>query len=121
MKHQSQCFSDYKSTNTLKSFVVVDSRESVMFLSELFSASISNNRICRESRFYYLLESNKKLGLIKEGDGIMADKGFQIEEHLKKLELQLNVPPYASANETRRCDKNKTSCCSQNTCRESNK
>ena len=97
LKHQSQCFSDYKSTNTLKSLVVVDSRGSVMFLSELFSGSISDNRICEDSGFYDLLGSYKKLGLIKEGDAIMADKGFHIEEHLNKLGLQLNVPPYASA------------------------
>ena len=47
--------------------------------------------------FYDLLGSYKKLGLIEEGDAIMADKGFHIEEHLIKIGLQLNVPPYQLA------------------------
>ena len=46
-KTQSQCYSDYKSITTLKSLVVTDPRESVMFISELFSGSISDNDICK--------------------------------------------------------------------------
>ena len=44
-----------------------------------------------------MLESYKKLGFIKEGDGMMANRGFQIVEHLNELGLQLNTPPHASA------------------------
>ena len=31
---------------------------------------------------------------INKGDAIMADKGFDIQNDLKKLGLQLNIPPF---------------------------
>ena len=34
------------------------------------------------------------LGEIKKGDSIMADKGFDIHNNLKRLDLKLNIPPY---------------------------
>ena len=58
-----------------------------MSLSELFSCSISDNRICQDSGFDDLLESYKKLGLLEEGDGIMVDKGFQTEELLENWDF----------------------------------
>jgi hypothetical protein len=45
---------DYKSTTTLKSLVVTDPRGSVIFVSDLFSGSISDNEICHKSGFYVL-------------------------------------------------------------------
>ena len=33
-------------------------------------------------------------GEIKKGDSITADKGFDIQNDLKKLDLRLNIPPY---------------------------
>ena len=33
-------------------------------------------------------------GEIKQGDAIMADKGFDIEDELKRLGLKLNIPPF---------------------------
>ena len=34
------------------------------------------------------------VGVTKKGDAIMADKGFDIQNDLKKLGLQLNIPPF---------------------------
>jgi hypothetical protein len=97
LKSQSQCYSDYKSTTTLKSLVVSDPRGFVIFVSDLFSGSISDNGICHESGFYVLLKQLKEMGCIQDNDGIMADKGFRIEKDLQELKLKLNIPPFASS------------------------
>ncbi|CAG2224367.1 unnamed protein product [Mytilus edulis] len=96
LKSQSQCYSDYKSSTTLKSLVVTDPRGSVIFVSDLFSGSISDNEICKESGFYKLLQQLKDQGYLQDNDGIMADKGFRIEKDLGELNLRLNIPPFAS-------------------------
>ena len=31
---------------------------------------------------------------VEDGDSMMADKGFDIEEDLKNIGLQLNIPPF---------------------------
>ena len=90
LKSQSQCYSDYKSTTTLKSLVVSDPRGFVIFVSDLFSGSISDNGICHESGFYVLLKQLKEMGCIQDNDGMMADKGFRIEKDLQELKLKLN-------------------------------
>ena len=33
-------------------------------------------------------------GELKKGDAIMADKGFDIGDELRKLDLKLNIPPF---------------------------
>ncbi|XP_064613969.1 uncharacterized protein LOC135477706 [Liolophura sinensis] len=94
---QSQCFSDYKSSNTLKSLVVCDPRGSVMFVSDLFSGSISDNEICEQSGFYDFVPDLKERGFIVAGDALMADKGFRIEGILSEFDINLNIPPFASS------------------------
>ena len=34
------------------------------------------------------------MSVVEDGDSIMADKGFDIEEDLTKIGLQLNIPPF---------------------------
>ena len=41
-----------------------------------------------------LLNKNLQTGEIKEGDSVMADKGFEIQNHLSKFHLKLNTPPF---------------------------
>ena len=36
------------------------------------------------------------LDLLEDGDGIMADKGFTIEDFLSPLNCSLNIPPFLS-------------------------
>lgn len=55
LHRQSQCYSDYKSSTTLKGPVGVDPRGSVIFSSMLFTGSKSDNDITKESGFLKLL------------------------------------------------------------------
>lgn len=94
---QSQLYSDYKSSTTLKALIGCDPNGSVIFASELFTGCISDKQICEQSGFYNVLESLKLEGYVKDGDAIMADKGFTIREELSNLNLVLNIPPMASS------------------------
>ncbi|XP_078618709.1 uncharacterized protein LOC144886133 [Branchiostoma floridae x Branchiostoma japonicum] len=98
LKTQSQCFSDYKSSTTLKALVVTDSRGSFMFSTNLFSGSISDKDICKQGGFYDLLSDLMSEGKLKPGDAIMADKGFVIDKELEQLGLRLNIPPFSSSS-----------------------
>ena len=91
---QSQSYSNYKSTNTLKSLVGVDPKGGFMFVSQLYTGSISDKQIVTRSGFLELLSSKKEVTEVEDGDSIMADKGFDIEEDLKNIGLQLNIPPF---------------------------
>ena len=91
---QSQSYSSYKSTNTLKSLVGVDSMGGFMFVSQLYTGSISDKQIVFRSGFLGLLSRKKEVSEILEGDSIMADKGFDIGGDLQKIGLQLNIPPF---------------------------
>ena len=84
---QSQMYSDYKSSTTLKALIGCDPCGSVIFISELFTGSISDKLICEESGFFATLKSLLEHGYMRAGDGVMADKGFTIQEELSKLGL----------------------------------
>lgn len=94
---QSQLYSDYKSNTTLKALIGCDPSGSVIFISELFTGSISDKAITEQSGFYELLSSLKAKGIIEEGDAVMADKGFTIEKELKNIGLKLNIPPFGAS------------------------
>ena len=94
---QSQLYSDYKSSTTLKALIGCDPRGTVIFVSELFTGSESDKALTEQSGFYDLLKILKLHGYVKEGDAIMADKGFTIGDELKKLGLLLNIPPFAAS------------------------
>lgn len=96
LHRQSQCYSDYKSSTTLKGLVGIDPRGSVIFSSMLFSGSISDKDITEESGFLKLLSDLIKCGKLQNGDGIMVDKGFHIEKEIEAVGLKLNIPPFAS-------------------------
>ena len=56
-----------------------------MFISGLFTGSISDKVITEQSGFYELLSLLKVQGYVKEGDAVMADKGFTIEKEQLSL------------------------------------
>ncbi|KAK3104859.1 hypothetical protein FSP39_011847 [Pinctada imbricata] len=95
LKAQSQTYSDYKSGNTLKGLVACDPRGSVIFVSMLFSGAMSDKEIFIQSGFQEMLKDLVKEGHLLEGDGLMADKGFNIEEEVRKCGLVLNIPPFS--------------------------
>ena len=106
---QSQLISDYKSSTTLKALIGCDPSGSVTFISELFTGSISDKAIMEQSGFYDLITQIKQHGYVKEGDAVMADKGFTIGNELKELGLSLNIPPFsASGSQMSAADSYKT-------------
>ena len=96
---QSQLYSSYKSSTTLKARIGCDPCGSVIFISELFTGSISDKAICEESGFFQLLKDLVEHGYIQRGDCVMADKGFTIANELKEIGLGLNIPPFATGSQ----------------------
>ena len=68
---QSQTYSSYKSTNTFKALLAISPAGHVIFVSSLYTGSTSDNELVNKSGF---------LGLLQQGDEIMADHGFIIED-----------------------------------------
>ena len=92
LQKHSDSYSTYKSHTTLKCLLGVDPKGGVMFISQLYEGSISDKQIVERSGFLEVLRQKVITGEIKKGDSIMADKGFDIQNDLKKLDLQLNIP-----------------------------
>ena len=106
---QSETYSNYKSTNTLKSLIIVDPRGSVMFCSTLFTGCISDKEIVKKCGILPLLTNLIEHGYLKQGDGLMADKGFLIQQEVEALGLKLNLPPFVRSNrQMPACDVSKT-------------
>ena len=82
---QSQTYSNYKSTNTFKALVGISPAGHVMFVSSLYTGSISDTELVERSGF---------LQLLQRGDEVMADRGFTIENLLTPLGVGLNIPPF---------------------------
>ncbi|KAK0143488.1 putative nuclease HARBI1 [Merluccius polli] len=95
---QSQSFSNYKSTNTLKSLIACDPRGAIMFTSTLFTGSLSDKEIVNKSKFLDLLKTLISHSYLNQGDGVMVDKGFLIEKDLENIGLRVNIPPFAQSN-----------------------
>jgi len=73
---QSQTYISYKSTNTFKALLAISPAGHVIFASSLYTGSISDNELVTRSGFLRLLE---------QGNEIMADHGFTIEDSLTPL------------------------------------
>ena len=58
-----------------------------VFISHLYTGSISDIDITRQSEILELLE---------KGDDYMADKGLNIKDLLDPNEVTLNIPPFLS-------------------------
>ncbi|XP_064455087.1 uncharacterized protein LOC135366348 [Ornithodoros turicata] len=84
---QSATFSTYKSANTFKGLIGISPDGTVTFVSNLFPGSISDKECVRQSGFLTLP--------FDEGDVVMADKGFRIQEMLNDIK----VTPDLSVND----------------------
>ena len=82
---QKMTFSSYKNHNTYKALIGISPSGAITFVSKLFSGSISDKELTRQSGLLDLLES---------GDSVMADKGFDIAEYLIPRGVNLNIPPF---------------------------
>ena len=73
------------SGTTLKSLVGITPHGAVSFVSSLYTGSISDKELTKCCGILDLLERN---------DGVMADKGFNIEDLLCGKGVRLNLPPH---------------------------
>ena len=83
----SEFYSSYKSATTFKGLVGITPSGAVSFISKLHTGSISDREIVKRCGI---------LNLLEDGDGVMADKGFTIEDLLTPLNCSLNIPPFLS-------------------------
>lgn len=90
-------YSDYKSSTTLKGLVACDPMGNLIFVSELHTGSMSDKDITIKSGFLKLLQQLVESGYMKQGDSVMADKGFTISEDLERIGIKLNIPPFVSS------------------------
>ncbi|XP_067653295.1 uncharacterized protein [Haliotis asinina] len=79
-------WSQYKHHNTVKSLVAISPSGTFVFLSNLYTGSISDRKIVQQSGF---------LDQLEYGDDIMADRGFLIRDLLTKRMCTLNIPPFS--------------------------
>ncbi|XP_062866443.1 uncharacterized protein LOC134329186 [Trichomycterus rosablanca] len=96
---QSESFSNYKNHTTFKALVGVAPCGVITFVSKLYTGSISDQEITRRSNFARLLQP---------GDGVMADKGFQIERMLAEVGATLIIPPFKKSAQFTKEDAEKT-------------
>ena len=89
MRSQAATYSNYKHHNTAKGLLGITPSGAVSFVADLFVGRTSDKKATLEFGIYKLLE---------EGDSIMADKGFQIEDDLPKG-VNLNIPPFLRGKE----------------------
>ena len=73
---QQLTFSSYKNHNTYKGLIGISPSGAVTFVFDLYHGSIFDKELTRRSGI---------LDLLKEGDSIMADRGFDIKEDLALL------------------------------------
>lgn len=81
---QRSTHSHYKSSNTFKLLISISPIAHFNFVSRLFTGSISDKEIVKESGF---------LEQLQPGDVVMADKGFNIQDLLALRETRLLAPP----------------------------
>lgn len=84
LSSQRATHSHYKSSNTFKLLVSISPIAHFNFVSRLFTGSISDKEIVKDSGFLEQLEA---------GDVVMADKGFNIQDLLALHETRLLAPP----------------------------
>ena len=83
----SEFYPSYKSATTFKGLVGITPSGAVSFISKLYRGSISDREIVKRCGI---------LNLLEDGDGVMAGKGFRIEDLITPLNCSLNIPPFLS-------------------------
>ena len=89
---QSQHYSAYKSHCTYKCLVAVAPNGSFIFVSEMYTGSISDQQLFLDSGIMDLLKH------VPQGKSIMADRGFEVQDLLAKSNLVSNMPPFKGPN-----------------------
>eukprot|EP00794_Sanderia_malayensis_P010322 gene10322-biopygen8480 len=84
MKDQSQTWSEYKHHNTWKALIGISPSGLITFVSKLWSGKVSDKEITLKSGV---------LALLEDGDNLMADRGFDIQDILPPG-VTLSIPPF---------------------------
>lgn len=82
---QYKTYSQYKSHNTYKVLFGTTPYGAFTFVSDLWSGNVSDR---------YLTEQSGLLEMLDEGDAVMADRGFHIEDILLLKNCTLIAPPF---------------------------
>lgn len=85
MQARANVFSNYKKHNTVKILIGVSCSGCIVFISDGFGGRISDKEIVKQSGF---------LDKILEGDLIMADRGFLIEDLLRTHNATVTYPAF---------------------------
>ena len=85
---QSQLYSSYKSHTTKKGLVAIAPNGAFVFVSELYTGSISARELTKRSGFLKLAST------LPAGTSLMADRGFDIQDMLAPYGVLLNIPPF---------------------------
>lgn len=83
-------YSTYKNHPTFKLLVGCDEMGGVNFISDAFVGSISDREIIVKSGF---------LDIVKQGDSVLADKGFDVSDLLESNGVLVNIPPFLKGKE----------------------
>ncbi|XP_077862179.1 uncharacterized protein LOC144343540 [Saccoglossus kowalevskii] len=84
-EEQYKTFLQYKSHNTYKCLVGINPNGAFTFVSSLWGGNVSDR---------YLTEHCGLLDKLNEGDAVMADRGFHIEDSLLEKGAKLVAPPF---------------------------
>lgn len=83
-------YSHYKGNTTFKGLIGIAPSGEVTFVSDLYTGSISDKEITKQSGI---------LSVLEEGDMVMADKGFLIKDLLSEIHVYITIhgiviPPF---------------------------
>ena len=84
----SEFYSSYKSHTTYKGNIFITPSGEVVHVSPLYTGSISDKELLKQSGL---------LNLLEPGDQILADKGFLIEDLLMPIGCELAIPAFLSS------------------------
>lgn len=85
LSRQSNLFSNYKHHHTFKCLIAVAPNGTAVFVSELYEGSMSDREVF------------EKCGIINhlhQGDLILVDRGFTVEDLLMSRQVHMNIPPF---------------------------
>ena len=84
-----QTFSNYKHHNTFKFLIGISPNGAVTYVSRAWGGRASDKHITRNSDFTNFVEA---------GDGVMADRGFDIQAEMNPLGAQVFFPAFKGSN-----------------------
>lgn len=83
LRARAQGWSQYKHHETIKFLIGISITGAIIFISESFGGRSSDKYITAKSSF---------LNNLQEGDFILADKGFKIEDEIEEKKATLQIP-----------------------------